>query len=142
MPFFVQYVNTLGACPRIASPYRMRDAENRNEFPAENADVNTHALITDGSTLIPARVNAITYGDSAAVPESFSRLLSLYGTSMPVIKIPRICAFQGERLATPDNTEMTYVEHEDTPEDAANGLGNVTTGALSLRRSTVYAISD
>ena len=76
-PLLVQYANTFGACPRSASPYSTRDEQNRNELPAENADVNTPALMMCGSTLIPARVIAITYGDSAALPVSESRFGSL-----------------------------------------------------------------
>ena len=59
-PFFVQYENTFGACPLTDNPYRIRDAQNKNEFPAENADVKMAPLIICGRTLIPARVKAIT----------------------------------------------------------------------------------
>lgn len=59
-PALVHRANTRGACPRSASPYRMRLAVNRNEFPAENALVKTHALTTCGSPRIPARLMAIT----------------------------------------------------------------------------------
>ncbi len=59
-PFFVQYVRNRGSCPRSASPYSTRDEQNRNELPAEKADVNTPALAMCGSTLMPARVIAMT----------------------------------------------------------------------------------
>ena len=59
-PLLVQYANTLGACPRSASPYSTRDEQKRNEFPAENAEVKTPALMMCGRTLMLARVMAIT----------------------------------------------------------------------------------
>lgn len=67
-PCFVQYARNRGACPRNARPYRIRDELNRKELPAEKADVKMHALMMCGSTLMPARSIAMTYGDSAAVP--------------------------------------------------------------------------
>ena len=88
-PAFVQYAKTFGACPRIDRPYRIRDEQNRKELDAENAEVKTAALMIDGSTLIPERVIAMTYGDSAALPVSARRFGSLYGTSMPVMRTPR-----------------------------------------------------
>lgn len=59
-PLFVQYENIFGAWPLMDNPYKIRDEQKRREFPAENALVRIPALITDGSTFIPARVNAIT----------------------------------------------------------------------------------
>jgi hypothetical protein len=49
-PFDVQYVKYFGACPRSANPYRIRDEQNRKLFPAENALVNTQALMMCGRT--------------------------------------------------------------------------------------------
>lgn len=57
------------------------------EFPELHALVNTTALIMEGTTLIPARVAAITKGDSDAVPEDLRRSLSLDGTISPTMKI-------------------------------------------------------
>lgn len=88
-PAFVQYAKTFGAWPRVARPYRIRDAQNRKELDAESAEVKTAALMIDGSTLIPAREMAMTYGDSAALPVSASKFGSLKGTSKPVMRIPR-----------------------------------------------------
>lgn len=59
-------------------------------MPAENALVKIAALMMDGSVRIPARRIAMTYGDSEAVPAPLSRLGSSYGTSRPVIRMPRI----------------------------------------------------
>jgi hypothetical protein len=49
-PFDVQYVKYFGACPRSANPYKIRDEQNRKLFPAENALVNTQALMMCGRT--------------------------------------------------------------------------------------------
>lgn len=49
-PHFVQRANNLGACPRRASPYKIRDALNKEAFPAERALVNTQALMIWGKT--------------------------------------------------------------------------------------------
>ena len=86
----MQYEKMRGACPRIDRPYKTRDEQNKNEFPAENALVKIAALIIDGNVWIPARRIAMTYGDWEAVPDPLSKLGSSYGTSMPVIRIPRI----------------------------------------------------
>jgi len=59
-PLFVHFVKTLGACPRRARPYRIRDEQKRNEFAALNALVVTPALMMLGRTLIPALVIAMT----------------------------------------------------------------------------------
>jgi hypothetical protein len=71
-------------------PYKMRDEQNRYELPAENALVKMAALMMEGRVWMPARRIAMTYGDWAAVPPPLSKLGSSYGTSMPVIRIPRI----------------------------------------------------
>ena len=55
---------------------------------AENAEVKTAALMIDGSTLIPERVIAMTYGDSAALPVSARRFGSLYATTVPTQNEP------------------------------------------------------
>lgn len=59
-PFFVQIAKNLGACPLKANPYRIRLEQNKNELPAENADVKIAALTILGRILIPARVMAMT----------------------------------------------------------------------------------
>jgi len=76
-PFFVHIAKKEGACPLNANPYKIRDAANRKELPAEKAEVKTQALIMWGRTLTPALLKAMTYGDWAAVPELRSRLGSL-----------------------------------------------------------------
>lgn len=88
-PFFVQYVNIRGACPRMARPYKMREAQNTNELPAENALVKIAALMMEGNVWMPARLIAMTYGDWVALPVPLSKAGSSYGTSTPVIKTPR-----------------------------------------------------
>jgi hypothetical protein len=69
-PLSVQYVRNLGACPRNASPYKIREEQNKKVSPAEKALVKIPALRTLGRTLILARVIAITNGDWAAFPVS------------------------------------------------------------------------
>lgn len=59
-PFFVQYEKTRGACPRMDRPYKMRDEQNKNELPAENALVKMAALMTEGKAWMPARRIAMT----------------------------------------------------------------------------------
>jgi hypothetical protein len=59
-PEFVHLAKILGACPRRARPYRIRDEQKRNEFAALNALVMTPALMMLGRTLIPAFVMAMT----------------------------------------------------------------------------------
>jgi hypothetical protein len=71
-------------------PYKIRDEQNKNELPAENALVKMAALIMEGKVWIPARRIAMTYGDWAAVPPPLSRLGSSNGTSIPVIRTPRM----------------------------------------------------
>lgn len=58
----------LGALPCLASPTNTLDPPSMFEFPEDQAEVITTALIIDGTTLIPARVAAITNGDVDAVP--------------------------------------------------------------------------
>ena len=78
-------------------------------MPAEKALVKTAALIICGRTLIPARLIAMTYGLGeggkaqdgvgktgsfhlwAAFPVARNKSGSVYGTSIPVIRTPRIC---------------------------------------------------
>jgi hypothetical protein len=43
------------------------------------ADVHTTALITDGRTLMPAALNAMTKGDEAAVPVELESASLVYG---------------------------------------------------------------
>ena len=50
-PFLVQVVKIFGALFCTANPYRMRDAEKINVFPAENADVINTALTMEGRTV-------------------------------------------------------------------------------------------
>ena len=88
-PFFVQKVKIRGACPRSDRPYRIREAQKRNELLAEKAELKIAALMIEGSVLMPARLIAMTYGDSAALPTSERRFGSLNGTRRPVMKIPR-----------------------------------------------------
>lgn len=49
-PHFVHRANNLGACPRRASPYKIRDALNKEAFPAERALVITQPLMIWGKT--------------------------------------------------------------------------------------------
>jgi hypothetical protein len=53
-PELVHLAKILGACPRRARPYRIRDEQKRNEFAALNALVMTPALMMLGRTV---RVN-------------------------------------------------------------------------------------
>lgn len=62
-PAGVQRAQNLGACPRKASPYKMRELQKRKELPAENAEVKTMALMMEGNALMPERVIAMTKGD-------------------------------------------------------------------------------
>ena len=41
-------------------PYNMRDEQNKNELPAENALVKMAALMMEGSVCMPARRIAMT----------------------------------------------------------------------------------
>ena len=133
-PALVHHARNLGAWPRNDRPYKTRDEENRKEFPAEKADVKTQALTMWGSTLIPALVMTITYGDCAAVPASDRRSGSSYGTTMPVTRMPRI--YKRDQL-NPDTEQkklmgLTYVEDTHTPEYTANSLGDIAARVLSL----------
>ena len=56
----MQYVKIRGACPRMARPYKMREEQNKNELPAENALVKIAALMMEGSVWMPARLIAMT----------------------------------------------------------------------------------
>ena len=58
----VTRLKILGACPRIDSANKTREALYRALLPAEKALVKTAALIMSGKTLIPARLIAMTYG--------------------------------------------------------------------------------
>ena len=49
-PFFVHLAKILGACPRSARPYRIRDEQKRKLLPAENALVKIPALTIEGRT--------------------------------------------------------------------------------------------
>jgi len=89
-PFLVVYENSFGACPRIERPYRMREEQNRNEFPAENAEVKMAAFTIEGRALIPARCMAITYGEAVAVPPPFRSSSSSDGTNKPEMMMPRM----------------------------------------------------
>lgn len=42
-----------GACPRVASPYRVLDETKRSAVPADHALVRRAALIMEGRTEIP-----------------------------------------------------------------------------------------
>lgn len=53
-PESVHLAKILGACPRRARPYRIRDEQKRKEFAALNALVMTPALMMLGKTV---RVN-------------------------------------------------------------------------------------
>lgn len=68
-------------------PYRILDPLSTFEFPLDQADVSTTALIIDGTTLIEALFAAITNGDCAAVPVDRSKSGSLDGTTSPICKI-------------------------------------------------------
>jgi hypothetical protein len=59
------------------------------ELPADQALERTTALMIEGTTLMPARVEAMTKGDWAAVPVSRRRSLSLEGTMRPTMKMER-----------------------------------------------------
>jgi len=67
----------------------MRDPPSMEEFPEDQALVKTTALMMEGTTLIQARVAAITKGDCAAVPVDLRRLGSSDGTTRPIMKIVR-----------------------------------------------------
>lgn len=56
----MQYEKMRGACPRMDRPYKIRDEQNKNELPAENALVKIAALTMDGRVWIPARRIAMT----------------------------------------------------------------------------------
>ena len=45
----------------MARPYKIREEVKRKEFPAEKAEVKTHALMMCGRVLIPESWIAITY---------------------------------------------------------------------------------
>jgi uncharacterized protein YycO len=62
------------------------EPENILELPELQALVITIALIICGTTLIPARVAAMTNGDCAAVPEVLSSIGSLDGTNRVIMK--------------------------------------------------------
>ena len=80
------------------------------ELPEDHAEVMMTALIIDGTTLIPARVAAITKGDSEAVPVEALSLGSLEGTTRPTIKIEiterKRSAIKRKHLFSP--LELTY----------------------------------
>lgn len=77
----------LGALPCLASPTNTLDPPSMFELPEDQAEVITTALMIDGTTLIPARVAAITNGDVDAVPLEWPRSGSLEGTTRPIMKI-------------------------------------------------------
>jgi hypothetical protein len=83
-PSFVHLRRNRGAWPAHARPYNVREDAYKTEFPAEKADVNTTALMMEGSALILEFSMAITKGDDAAVWDAPNSLWSLYGTSQPM----------------------------------------------------------
>lgn len=59
-PLLVHLVKMIGACPRNARPYKIRDEQYRKELPAEKAEVKMAALMMEGRTVMPALVIAMT----------------------------------------------------------------------------------
>lgn len=57
------------------------------EFPDDQAEVKTTALIIEGTTLIPASRAAITKGDCEAVPVEPNRFSFADDTIKPTMKI-------------------------------------------------------
>src|SRR5690242_9812756 len=53
-PFLFVLPKILGASPTKANPYSTREPENRNAFPADQADVKTAALMAWFKPPIPA----------------------------------------------------------------------------------------
>ena len=94
-----------------------------------------HALMMCGRTVMPARVIAMTYGEAAAVPVLDMRSGSLYGTSMPVTRIPAIC-FEDSARSPDEGDDVTHVEEHDPLEHPPHSLGNVATWTLGFRSST------
>lgn len=80
-------VKNLGALPCFASPTNILDPPSILEFPEDQAEVITTALMIDGTTLIPALVAAITNGDVEAVPLEWPSSGSFEGTRRPTMKI-------------------------------------------------------
>ena len=79
-------MKTFGALPFMASPISVLVPPRTLELPEDQAEVMTTALMIDGTTLIPARVAAITNGDPAA-PPCFSRSGSSDGITKPTMKM-------------------------------------------------------
>ena len=170
----------LGACPRSARPYRIRDEQKRKLLPAENALVKMPALTIEGRTAgerqkaqisgCPARrcmlltfdagaghgdnVGRLSRGSVACSAKErrvsianlkdtgtfapFSKSGSLYGTNMPVIRMPKICIGCIVNMSGTVIERCTHVEDDDAVEHTANGLGDVRPRALSLRRSAAH----
>ena len=66
-PLLVRYENILGAFPATAKLCKALDEEYRSDDDADQAEVSTAALITDGRLFMPAVLMAITNGERAAV---------------------------------------------------------------------------
>lgn len=60
-PAFVQYVKNVGAWPRRARPYKIREAQNKKLLPAEKADVKMAALTIDGRTVCIRCISMAVY---------------------------------------------------------------------------------
>lgn len=77
----------------MARPYKIREEQNKKEFPAEKADVKKPALTTLGRTLIPAWLIAMMKGDcdvDNSVSVRDSKRGSFDATVRPITNIPRM----------------------------------------------------
>lgn len=73
----------MGAWPSQLRPYNVREAMKIQAEPLLNAEVQTTALMMEGTTDTPDRSKAMTKGDCVAVPVERLRAVSSYGL-MPV----------------------------------------------------------
>jgi hypothetical protein len=71
---------------------RARELVYKSLEAADHAEVNKHALMTEGKPLIPDLEMAMTKGEAAAVPlcNGSPKPGSLDGTSRPMMNVPRI----------------------------------------------------
>jgi hypothetical protein len=84
-PHLLTLRKTFGANPSSARPWSVLLERKVQLLPDENAEVRITALMIDGRTFTPARLNAMTKGE-AAVPELSVREGSVEGTIMPMIR--------------------------------------------------------
>jgi len=78
----------LPALPDTPNPYSALELVYRSLEAAEQAEVMSAALITDGNPLIPAALTAMTKGDDAVLvrlsPAEFE------GTKRPITAVPQM----------------------------------------------------